>query len=107
MAFAIKMIPGMLFLKEHGARNSLASGMLLSARLSLLIAAIKIGLEAGIEDVENMAAPLILLALIMCIAAPIGFRYLYVPPPESVEPEEVEPTYELLEQEDPGKWRES
>ena len=107
MAFAIKMVPGMLFLKEHGARNSLASGMLLSARLSLLIAAIKIGLEAGIEDVENMAAPLILLALIMCIAAPIGFRYLYVPPPESVEPEEVEPTYELLEQEDPGKWRES
>ena len=107
MAFAIKMGPGMLFLKEHGMRNSLASGMLLSARLSLLIAAIKIGLEAGIEDVENMAAPLILLALIMCIAAPIGFRYLYVPPPESVEPEEVEPTYELLEQEDPGKWRES
>jgi len=107
MAFAIKMVPGMLLLKEHGARNSLASGMLLSARLSLLIAAIKIGLEAGIEDVENMAAPLILLALIMCIAAPIGFRYLYVPPPESVEPEEVEPTYELLEQEDPGKWRES
>jgi len=107
MAFAIKMVPGMLFVKTLGVRNSLASGMLLSARLSLLIAAIKIGLEAGIEDVQNMAAPLILLALIMCIAAPIGFRYLYVPPQESVVPEEVEPIYELMEQEDQGKWRES
>ncbi len=105
MAFAIKMIPGMMFMKEHGTRNGLSSGMLLSARLSLLIAAIKIGLEAGIEDVEQMAAPLILLALIMCVAAPIGFRYLYVTPRESEEPEEVEPIYELLEQEDTDKWR--
>jgi hypothetical protein len=70
--------------------------MLLSARLSLLIAAIKIGLEAGIEDVETLAAPLILLALIMCIAAPIGFRYLYVPPPEQERPKEVEPIHELM-----------
>jgi hypothetical protein len=70
--------------------------------LSLLIAAIKIGLEAGIEDVRLMAAPLILLALIMCIAAPIGFRYLYVPPPESVEPEEEEQIYDLVEMEDTG-----
>ena len=107
MAFAIKMIPGMMFVKEHGTRNSLASGMLLSARLSLLIAAIKIGLEAGIEDVEQMAAPLILLALIMCVAAPIGFRYLYVTPRESEESEEVEPIYDLIEEEDPGKWRAS
>lgn len=102
MAFAIKMVPGMLFMRERGVRNSLASGMLLSARLSLLIAAIKIGLEAGIEDVRLMAAPLILLALIMCIAAPIGFRYLYVPPPESVEPEEEEEIYDLVEMEDTG-----
>ncbi|NIP35942.1 MAG: hypothetical protein GWN18_13355, partial [Thermoplasmata archaeon] len=96
MAFAIKVVPGLMFVKEHGTRNALASGMLLSARLSLLIAAIKIGLEAGIEDVEVMAAPLILLALIMCIAAPIGFRYLYVPPPEEERPEEVEPIHELM-----------
>ncbi len=95
-AFAIKLVPSLMFVREHGVRNTLASGMLLSARLSLLIAAIKIGLEAGIEDVEVMAAPLILLALIMCIAAPIGFRYLYVTPPEEERPEEVEPIHELI-----------
>ncbi len=96
MSFAIKMVPGLMFVKEHGMRNSVASGVLLSARLSLLIAAIRIGLNAGIEDVETMAAPLILLALIMCIAAPIGFRYLYVPPPDQERPEEVEPIHELM-----------
>jgi Kef-type K+ transport system membrane component KefB len=102
MSFIIKMVPGMMFTKDHGVRNSVASGMLLSARLSLLIAAIKIGLDAGIEDVEQMAAPLILLALIMCIAAPIGFRYLYVPPSEEEVAEEVEPIYELVEEEETG-----
>jgi Kef-type K+ transport system membrane component KefB len=96
MAFAIKMIPGLMFVREHGTRNAIASGMLLSARLSLLIAAIRIGLQAGIEDVEVMAAPLILLALVMCVAAPIGFRYLYVAPPEEERPEEVEPIHELI-----------
>ncbi|UCC93357.1 MAG: cation:proton antiporter [Thermoplasmata archaeon] len=105
MAFVIKMVPGMMFVKAHGVRNSLASGILLSARLSLLIAAIKIGIDAGIQEVIDMAAPLILLALIMCVAAPIGFRYLYVPPPEMEEPKEVEPIYEMMEQEDPSKWR--
>jgi Kef-type K+ transport system membrane component KefB len=96
IAFAIKVVPSLMFVKAHGTRNTLASGLLLSARLSLLIAAIKIGLEAGIEDVETLAAPLILLALILCIAAPIGFRYLYVPPPEEEGPEEVEPIHELM-----------
>jgi Kef-type K+ transport system membrane component KefB len=85
-----------MFTREHGSRNSIASGMLLSARLSLLIAAIRIGLRAGITDVEEMAAPLILLALIMCVAAPIGFRYLYVAPPDEQKPEEVEPIHELI-----------
>ena len=96
MPEAIKMVPALMFTREHGTRNSVASGLLLSARLSLLIAAIRIGLEAGIADVEEMAAPLILLALIMCVAAPIGFRYLYVPPQDGERPKEVEPIHELL-----------
>jgi Kef-type K+ transport system membrane component KefB len=100
MAFVIKVLPGMMFLKTHKVRNSMASGLLLSARLSLLIAAIKIGIEAGIQDVIDMAAPLILLALIMCVAAPIGFRYLYIPPSDSESAEEVEPIYQLMERED-------
>lgn len=97
-AFVIKMAPGMMFVKRHGARNSMAAGILLSARLSLLIAAIQLGLRDGIADVEKYAASLIILALVMCIAAPIGFRYLYVTPPEAEEPREVEPIYVLSEQ---------
>ena len=98
-AFIIKMIPGLMYVKSHGWRNSMASGVLLSARLSLLIAAIKIGINNGIESVEEMAAPLILLALIMCISAPIGFRLLYRPPPGDEMAEEVEPIYQLIQPE--------
>ena len=106
MSFVIKMLPGMMLTKAHGVRNSVASGVLLSARLSLLIAAIKIGIDAGIQDVMDMAAPLILLALIMCVAAPIGFRYLYVPPEDGQRAKEVEPIYNLIEEEDASKWQE-
>ncbi len=98
-AFVIKLAPSFLFVKSHGVRNAIASGVLLSARLSLLIAAIEIGLAAGIESVEQYAASLILLALIMCIAAPIGFRILYRPPPEEEVAEDVEPIYELIQPE--------
>ncbi len=96
IAFIIKIVPSFMFIRSHGVRNALASGVLLSARLSLLIAAIEIGRAAGIESVEQYAASLILLALIMCIAAPIGFRLLYRTPKMDEMPEEVEPMYELI-----------
>ena len=99
IAFIIKIVPSMMFVRSHGVRNALASGVLLSARLSLLIAAIKIGIAAEIESVEEYAPTLILLALIMCIAAPIGFRLLYRPPEGDVVAEEVEPMYELIQPE--------
>jgi Kef-type K+ transport system membrane component KefB len=105
-AFVIKIVPGMLLVKSHGVRNTLATGVLLSARLSLLIAAIKIGLDAGISSVEDNAPALILLALVMCIAAPIGFRYLYTPEEKSVEPEEEEPVYEMAFLEEREEWPE-
>ena len=99
IAFIIKIVPSLMFVKSHGMRNAIASGVLLSARLSLLIAAIKIGLAAGIESVELYAPTLILLALIMCIATPIGFRLLFTPPKGDEAAEEVEPMYELIQPE--------
>jgi len=96
IAFIIKIVPSFMFIRSHGVRNAMASGVLLSARLSLLIAAIEIGRAAGIESVEQYAASLILLALIMCVAAPIGFRLLYRTPKKDEMPEEVEPMYELI-----------
>ncbi len=98
-AFIIKIVPSMMFIKTHGVRNAMASGVLLSARLSLLIAAIAIGREAGIDSVDKYAASLILHALVMCVAAPIGFKLLYTPPAGDEVPEEVEPMYELIQPE--------
>ena len=68
----------------------------MSARLSLLIAAINIGLRSGIKDVEEYAPSLLILALVMCVIAPVGFKYLYTPPKGTEEAAEVEPTYELM-----------
>jgi Kef-type K+ transport system membrane component KefB len=99
IAFIIKIVPSFMLIKSHGIRNAMASGVLLSARLSLLIAAIEIGRAAGIESVETYAASLILLALIMCIAAPIGFRLLYRPPKGDEVLEDVEPIYDLIQPE--------
>lgn len=99
IAFIIKIVPSFMLIKSHGMRNAMASGVLLSARLSLLIAAIEIGRAAGIESVETYAASLILLALIMCIAAPIGFKLLYTPPKGEEVAKEVEPMYDLIQPE--------
>ena len=96
VAIIVKIVPSLMFTKEHGVRNTMATGLLLSARLSLLIAAINIGIKAGIQDVIDYAPSLIILALIMCILAPIGFKYLYTPPEGLEDAEEVEPTYDLM-----------
>ena len=96
VAIIVKIVPSLMFTKEHGVRNTMAIGVLLSARLSLLIAAINIGIKAGIQDVIDYAPSLIILALIMCILAPIGFKYLYTPPKGLEDAEEVEPTYDLM-----------
>ena len=96
IAILVKIIPSLLFAKEHGMRNTMATGVLMSARLSLLIAAINIGIRAEIEDVQEYAPSLLILALVMCVIAPIGFKYLYTPPKGLEEASEVEPTYELM-----------
>lgn len=95
-AFVVKLAPSMLFVRTHGVRNSLSIGILISARLSLLIAAVNIGLRAGIDDVVRYAPSLIILALVMCVAAPIGFKLLYRPRGEDEAADEVEPIYEIM-----------
>jgi Kef-type K+ transport system membrane component KefB len=96
IGFAVKIVPSLQWIRALGVRNTMASGILLSARLSLLIAAVRVGVDNGIQDVIDNEASLIILALVMCVAAPIVFRYLYVPPKGEEEAEEVEPMYNLI-----------
>ncbi len=106
IAFVVKIVPALAFWKEHGPKRTMAAGLLLSARLSLIIAAVRIGLEQGVVTEEQEAA-VVLLALIMCIVAPIGFRYLYTPEEsEQEEPLEEEPVYEISFLEEREEWPE-
>lgn len=74
-AFAVKSLPALLFLPFYSRQESLAGGMLLSARLSLIIAAATIGLQLGLIT-EALNSAIILLAVITCTLAPLMFKWL-------------------------------
>lgn len=75
-AFIVKIIPALLLRLSFTWRETLAGGILLSSRLSLIIAASSISLGLGlISDSINTA--IILLAVISCILAPVTFNRLY------------------------------
>ncbi len=74
VAFGVKLIPSMLVLaRRHGLRSSAAAGMLLSARLSLIIVVARIGVELEVID-AGLEAVIILLAAATATFAPIGYR---------------------------------
>lgn len=76
IAFAVKVIPGLLFRLNFSWRETFAGGILLSSRLSLIIAASAIALEIGvISEVVNSAV--VLLAVASCILGPVIFQRLY------------------------------
>ncbi len=75
VAFAVKMIPSLLFgLKKVPLKFSLAAGILLSSRLSLVVAAAAIGLREGFIG-QALRDGIILLALVTSIAGPTLFRH--------------------------------
>jgi len=74
VAFVVKLVPTMLVLsRRHGLRPSAAAGMLLSARLSLIIVVARIGVELGVID-PGLEAVIILLAAATATFAPVGYR---------------------------------
>ncbi len=78
-AVGVKLIPALLFLLlGTGLRKALNAGILLSSRLSLIIVAASIGLEAGFVSVEFKDA-IVLLAVITCLSGPTGFKLLHRP----------------------------
>lgn len=75
-ALAVKLVPCLYFpLFRMKMADGIRTGMLLSARLSLIIAAAAIGLKEGYISVETKDS-IVLLALLTCLLGPVGFKAL-------------------------------
>ena len=73
LMFLIKVIPSYLFIKQFGRRRALSGGLLLSSRLSLIIAASAIGLELGVIS-PGINASFIIMALATCFLGPVLYN---------------------------------
>ncbi|MEA3441217.1 MAG: cation:proton antiporter [Chloroflexota bacterium] len=76
IAFAVKIVPALLLKLRFTWRQTLGGGMLLSSRLSLIIAAAAIALSMGLIS-ETINSDIILLAIITCTMAPFLFNRIY------------------------------
>jgi Trk K+ transport system NAD-binding subunit len=76
IAFVVKMIPALLLKFQFNWRQTLGGGMLLSSRLSLIIAASSIALGIGLIS-ETVNSDIILLAIITCTISPFLFNRIY------------------------------
>lgn len=73
VAYLVKILPSMIYIPQHGRRKALGIGILLSARLSLIIAAAQVGEEMGLIDL-SLKSVIILVGVITSIVSPILFR---------------------------------
>ena len=74
VAFFVKFVPALLFMIwGFSLRAAAATGFLLSARLSLVIAVATVGLELGLLDREDRAIA-VMIAAVTSITCPILFR---------------------------------
>ena len=76
IAFVVKIVPSLLFLIKYSLKESIAAGVLLSSRLSLIIAVAAVGMELGLIDTA-MGSAIILLAIITSICCPTIFRRMH------------------------------
>ena len=76
VAFLVKMLPALLLKLRFSWQQALGGGMLLSSRLSLIIAASAIALSMGLIN-EIINSDIILLAIITCTIAPFLFNRIY------------------------------
>jgi Kef-type K+ transport system membrane component KefB/Trk K+ transport system NAD-binding subunit len=75
IAYASKVVPSLILRLQFSWRESLAAGVLLSARLSLIIAASLIGLELGIIS-PGVNSAIILVAVVTSSVSPVAFSML-------------------------------
>lgn len=84
LAVLVKILPSLLLRLSFTWRESLASGALLTARLSLIIAASAIGLRLNVIT-EATNAAIILVAALTSTVAPLTFNLIYPPGDEKRE----------------------
>lgn len=76
IAYAVKFVAALLYRLQFSWQETFAAGGLLSARLSLIIAASAIALNLGIID-EAINADFILVAIVTCTISPLIFNRVY------------------------------
>ncbi len=80
LAFMVKCLPGLLYpLWGKPLKRGMTAGLLLSSRLSLVVAAASVGLAEGLIT-EEFKDSVVLLALITCLAGPTLFKLTYKAP---------------------------
>ncbi len=84
--YAIKLVPGFLWQRIFGFRKAFAGGLLMASRLSLIIAASKIGLDFGIIS-PGVNASFVLMAVITCMLSPV--LYNLISPSEMLQTDKV------------------
>ena len=82
-ALLVKVVPALIFRLRFGWRETISAGVLLSARLSLIIAASAVGLRLGIISSATNAA-VVLVAILTVTLTPVLFSALA--PPRHVAP---------------------
>jgi Kef-type K+ transport system membrane component KefB/Trk K+ transport system NAD-binding subunit len=87
VAYLIKLVPALLFRLAYDWRHTLGAGVMLSSRLSLIIAAAAIGLDLGAIS-AGVNSDVILLAIITCTASPLLYGRL-VPAPAAEGPRSI------------------
>jgi Trk K+ transport system NAD-binding subunit len=80
-AYIVKVVPALLLRRQFSWRQTIGAGLLLSSRLSLIIAAASIALNIGAIS-EAINAAVILLAVISCTLSPVFFNRIYPPEQE-------------------------
>ncbi len=84
-AIAVKILPALVFRFNFSWRETLAAGTLLSARLSLIIAAAAISMKLGIIT-ETINTAILLVAILTVTLAPLLFSAIYQKKDEDIHP---------------------
>ncbi len=73
--FLIKVIPSLVWVPRFGIKRAIAGGLLMSSRLSLIIAAAQLGLQLNVISPATNTV-IIILAVITCVFSPIFYNQL-------------------------------
>lgn len=84
-----KIVGGLLLSSEHGMRQAAAGGTLLGANLAIAVAGTEVGIKAGALP-DDLRSPVILMALLSALIAPVVFNRIMGLPIDEEAPEETE-----------------